>query len=242
MKRIITRIHLWAGLLLGLQVAIWMASGVIMSWFPIEEVRGETRAVPAIPDRISLADARIDLAPVLAEHQPEVIRLKMFRGSPVFHLEAGAATLLLDATSLEPVVIDERLALAIARDDYMGEAPDAAVRLIETDPPLDYAGSLPVWQVKLHDRHGTRIYISPEDGRITARRNNVWRLYDTFWMLHIMDYGERHDFNNPLVKTASLTGLIFALSGLFLVIFRLRSGRYEAEIKRMRSRIFKSEN
>ncbi|VAV89598.1 hypothetical protein MNBD_ALPHA05-2227, partial [hydrothermal vent metagenome] len=33
--KIIHRIHLWAGLLLGIQVIIWMMSGVVMSWFHI---------------------------------------------------------------------------------------------------------------------------------------------------------------------------------------------------------------
>ena len=51
-----------------------------------------------------------------------------------------------------------------------------------------------------------------------ARRNDVWRLYDFFWMLHIMDYRERSNFNHPLVIAASAGAVLLTLTGLVLLI------------------------
>ena len=34
------------------------------------------------------------------------------------------------------------------------------------------------------------------------------------WMLHIMDFDERDDFNTPLLQISALLGLILALTGL----------------------------
>lgn len=72
----------------------------------------------------------------------------------------------------------------------------------------------------LHDAEDTRLYVSPDEGRIVARRTERWRIFDFFWMLHIMDYEERTDFNNPLVIFASVIGLIAAFSGVALLYYR----------------------
>jgi hypothetical protein len=41
-------------------------------------------------------------------------------------------------------------------------------------------------------------------------------------MLHIMDYDKRTDVNNLLLRVASGVGLIFALSGAWLVFYSFR--------------------
>ncbi len=109
--------------------------------------------------------------------------------------------------------------------DYVGEGEIARAALISF-PPKEYRGERPVWRVDFDDRLHTRLYISPSNGEVLARRNDAWRFYDFFWMLHIMDYEERENFNNPLVMTASAAGFIFALSGIIIVIMRLGRGRY----------------
>ena len=72
------------------------------------------------------------------------------------------------------------------------------------------------------DELGTRLYVSTERGLVTARRNNRWRLFDLLWMLHIMDYQERENFNNPLVITAALFALVTVLAGLVLLVIRMQ--------------------
>ena len=55
-----------------------------------------------------------------------------------------------------------------------------------------------------------------------ARRNDDWRFFDFFWMLHIMDYKERENFNNPLLITVSIFALFTVLAGLLLLVLRLQ--------------------
>ena len=88
------------------------------------------------------------------------------------------------------------------------------------DRNTEYRGPLPVWQVVMGDAEDTRLYISPATGDVIARRNDTWRLYDFFWMLHIMDYENRTNFNNPLVITASIAALIASISGIWLIFYR----------------------
>jgi hypothetical protein len=49
----------------------------------------------------------------------------------------------------------------------------------------------------------------------------MWRVFDFFWMLHIMDYGERENFNSPLLITASVVGWVLAVTGIWLVVLWL---------------------
>ncbi len=46
------------------------------------------------------------------------------------------------------------------------------------------------------------------------RRTTRWRVFDFFWMLHVLDFESRDDFNHPLLQVAALLGLLIALSGV----------------------------
>ncbi len=232
LRAIIYRVHLWAGLLLGAQLLLWMASGVVMSWFHIDIVHGDTRAafiaLPELEARsyVSPSDILVQISGVTE------IRLTTLLGRPVYETRTPDGIVLFDAGSGEklPPATEENVR-AIAKSDYVGAASIRDVELME-NPPHEYRGAKPVWRVTIGDDLATRLYISPSTGRIVSRRNWVWRLYDFFFMLHIMEYEDREDFNNPLLRAASATGLIFAISGIILVIWRLKQGQYRFGLQR----------
>ena len=62
-------------------------------------------------------------------------------------------------------------------------------------------------------------------GAVTAIRSDSWRIWDFLWGAHIIDYRERDNINNFLLKFFSILALISALSGiaLFFKTLRLRS-------------------
>ncbi|MCP2775214.1 hypothetical protein, partial [Salmonella enterica] len=74
-----------------------------------------------------------------------------------------------------------------------------------------------MWQVDFNDAAGTSLYIDAQDASVLERRNDTWRVFDVAWMLHIMDYTGREDFNHPLIVTFAIAGLWMALSGLWLL-------------------------
>ncbi|MDH4260266.1 MAG: PepSY domain-containing protein, partial [Gammaproteobacteria bacterium] len=76
-----------------------------------------------------------------------------------------------------------------------------------------------------NDPRKTTIYVSSTTGQVIARRNDIWRLYDFFWMLHIMDYRERVNFNHALLIGASALALGLAASGFWLLFYRVRLRR-----------------
>lgn len=219
-KTLIQRLHLWVGLVLGVQVMLWMLSGVIMSWFHITLVRGETNSLKAPPHELA-AEAYASPGGVIAQTPGATsVELRTLGGRPVYEVRSFNGSALFDASTGEKLSpIGEHTAREVAETDFAGDGALRTIRLLE-DPPHEYRGARPVWRADFDDALSTRIYVSPETGKIAARRNTVWRVYDFFWMLHIMDYKERDDFNNPLVKVSSAAGFIFALTGLFMLIFQ----------------------
>ncbi len=229
-KAIVQRIHLWTGLLLGAQVLLWMASGVIMSWFHLDLVRGETNAVKTTPPELE-ATAYASPGGVIAQMNGATsLELRTFQGRPVYEVKDVDGIALFNARTGDRLApISEETARRVARNDYSGDAKIIKSALM-TDPPHEYRRDKPVWRVDFDDSLHTRIYVSRLTGEVASRRNDIWRVYDFFWMLHIMDYGERTNFNNWFVKIASAAGLIFAISGMIIVVLRFRHGRYKNDV------------
>jgi len=223
MHRFFAKSHKWIGLILGIQVVIWTLGGIVMSWIPIETVRGEHKIAESEPAPLS---ATVDFMPVrelvtMAGQQVLEVRHSMLFGRPVAKIRLSDGTLSIrDAMTgalLTPISADT--AQKIAAADFSLDAAIVSVREV-SEPSVDYHGKMPVWQVKFDDAENSAIYVSPTEARIVARRSTVWRFYDFFWMLHIMDYDERTDFNNWLLIATSFFAALFAMSGFSLLFFR----------------------
>ncbi len=223
----LTSIHKWAGVVIGIQVLLWVAGGLVMSAFPIGLVRGETRSAQAEPAPIGPEEFTDDLRESLAAHGPfAALRSLRIAGRLYFEAQRGDATpLLIDARDgrlLES--IDENLARDAAGRDFTGNERILSAILVE-ERLGEYRGPLPVWQVRFDDARDTTLYVSAANGQVVARRNDIWRLHDFFWMLHIMDYRERVDFNHGLLIGASAIALVLSATGFWLLFYRVRLRR-----------------
>jgi hypothetical protein len=223
----LTSIHKWVGVVIGIQMILWIAGGLVMSAFPIELVRGETQAAVIGPQAIGAAELGFDLRESLAA-SPGITALRTVRIADRLFVEAqrGASpALLFDAGDGRLLAgVDETVAREVARRDFTGEGQAVTATLLN-DRLSEYRGALPVWQVRFDDARDTVIYVSPANGQVLARRNDIWRLYDFFWMLHIMDYRERVNFNHGLLIGASAIALVLAASGFWLLFYRVRLRR-----------------
>lgn len=221
---VLTFVHKWIGIIVGVQIVLWVAGGLVMSAFPIELVRGETASAPPDTRPIDAAELQASLPSVLAAAGP-VESLRTSRVAGRLYLEvtrAGQVPVLVDAANGHLVEgVPAALARQVAEADFTGKGNVTSVTLQDARS-AEYRGALPVWRVEFDDARDTRLYVSPHTGRLVARRNDVWRLYDFFWMLHIMDYDERTDFNHPLLIVASVVALIVSVSGFWLLFYRVR--------------------
>lgn len=213
------KLHKWVGLLIALQFVVWVGSGLVMSLLDHDTVQGNTYrnarvALPPAWPANALVPARVLASSSRAVHAIDSLWLDR---QPVYRLQGEETIWLVDALTGKPVSVDARHAMAIATRDYTGPGrPGQPVRMPEPDlEAREHTG--PLWKVPFADDQATTLYLSAQDGRILERRNDAWRLFDVVWMLHIMDYTGRQNFNNPLVITMAVGGVWMALTGLWLL-------------------------
>jgi hypothetical protein len=222
------KIHRWLGLVVGIQLVFWTASGLFFALNPIEKVRGESEQAeqPALVAGGSIAspdEALHDLRAIHGDVEVLSVLLRPHLETSVYEIrfrsEEVTGWALADTTTgrlRDPVGRDEAVALALADFSEPVEIEGVA-RLTTADPDSEYRGRpLPAYRVDLAHPLGTRIYVSEERGVVTARRNDRWRVFDFLWMFHIMDYEARDDFNTLVLQVASSLGLITILSGFVL--------------------------
>lgn len=217
------KLHKWLGLIIGIQLLAWVLGGLFMTSIPIKTVRGEhLRAAPAAVD---WQKAIHSPAAILNDFpSAKLLRLSHFQGNPAYALEQSSERFLVSAISgLRLANIDAETAKTIAMANFTGKTSAPSTLWIESEPPIEYREKpLPVWQVDMHDEESTHVYVDALTGEVTAMRTATWRVFDFFWMLHVMDYSTRDNFNNPLVITAAAFALITLISGFFMLYFVFR--------------------
>ena len=106
-----------------------------------------------------------------------------------------------------------------ARRIYTGEGKIVSVQLLAKAPQEMQSRKPPYWQVEFEGWNRPTLYLSPQTGELISRRHALWRVFDFAWMLHIMDYDERTDVNNPLLRVATWSAFAMALTGAWLLIW-----------------------
>ncbi len=93
-----------------------------------------------------------------------------------------------------------------------------SVSLIEkVERGVEYRGRrLPIYKVSTDTNDGINIYVDSMTGDIAAIRSDSWRAWDLLWALHIMDYRDRDNINNLLLKIFSVLALISSITGIIL--------------------------
>src|SRR3546814_9083567 len=98
-----------------------------------------------------------------------------------------------------------------------GDGKIVSVRLLTKAPQEMQSRKPPYWQVEFEGWNRPTLYLSPKNGELISRRHALWRVFDFAWMLHIMDYDERTDVNNPLMRVETWTAFAMALTGAWLL-------------------------
>lgn len=216
------RLHKWIGLLIAIQVTLWMLSGFMMGLLDHDVVQGHHRQAHLAPIPLPVASTLLEPAALIRRQNAQEaalggLELRTLLGRAVYRLESGDAVRLVDAASGQVLEITGDVARRIALRDYSGEAGVESVTALQAPAMEVRRHEGPVWRVNFDDEDATSLYVSAEDGSILERRNDTWRLFDVFWMLHIMDYRNREDFNNTLVILAALVAAWFSITGIVLL-------------------------
>ena len=216
--------HRWMGILGGLLVLMWFASGIVMIYHRMPEVGVAERLErlrPIDPSGIRIAPAE---AALLADAPRRGFGLTMLGERPVYRF--GTRTVFADTgEALEGLSTDEALALAgdFSPDNRASLAYDALL----TGPDqwtLETRAFLPLHRIALGDEEDTDVYIADRSGEVvmrTTRSGRAWGyagavlhwLYFTPFRVHSTLWAQT-------IIWLSVAGCLLSLSGLLWGLMR----------------------
>ena len=211
--------HKWLGLFIGLQVVIWSLSGLYMTVVHIDTIHGDHLIHPVQPAQVDARELADPLG-VATAHQGEAVRLAWMREQPIYVVRNDSGEQALDARTGRAVAPPtEQEIRGIANATYTGNEPIASARLITEIPGEIRSRKPPLWRVEFDHWNKPTLYFSPVTGELVSRRHELWRIFDFVWMFHIMDFDERENVNNPLLRAFTWGAVLMASSGIWLLFY-----------------------
>lgn len=219
-------VHKWLALIVLAPMLFWLVSGLFFALYPIERVRSEHRVAQIQPPALDLSTIVQPSALVLPQ-TPTKLTLQQGLGGPRYLAEFGEGVrpMLLDARDGHQVSpLTSEAATAAALGQLNVTLPTQRVDYV-IEASTEYRGALPAWRVAFVDREGLVVYVSADTGQVTARRSDLWRLYDGLWAFHIMDWRDHENFNNGLLIISAAFALVVTIAGIILLPYRLKLPR-----------------
>ncbi|OHD08107.1 MULTISPECIES: PepSY domain-containing protein [unclassified Sphingopyxis] len=217
---LVRRTHKWLALVVGVQALLWTLTGFYMVVVHIDTIHGDHLVRAPVTQPFDLSALAPPSRIVAAAPGASEVRLQRFFDQPVWRAETPEGARLFDARSGAPLpMLTEAQVREQARRIYTGDGKIVSVRLLTGAPQEMQSRKPPYWQVEFEGWNRPTLYLSPQTGELISRRHALWRVFDFAWMLHIMDYDERTDVNNPLLRVATWSAFAMAVSGAWLLIW-----------------------
>ena len=231
----VRKLHLWASVLVGLQVFIWVGTGFYFTLMDHEKSSGrEYSRVIEIETQIEPTKL-LEPAAFLKEYPPAMaMRLNVLLDTPVYILTHKMGlyqhflkeSSIVDAYSGAPIFIDKTWANRIAMASYSGDGNIESTILLR-DGIDDFPKQQNVsWQVNFNDPLKTSVYIEKETGRLIGHSNEDKRFADFIFMLHFMDYANEGSFNNLLIMFFAFITLWLSFTGFIWTVELSLKGQY----------------
>ena len=210
--------HKYLSLIISIQLLLWTVSGIYFAFNKIELVRGEQYLLENQAEDLNLEEVEITFT---AKNLSFIKRLDMW----IIKAETDSGLIYSDLSGKNLEALDEEGAKEVVKRKT-NLRPLEAFRIDKQEKRAEYRGrDLPLYKVTTSASDGINVYVDAFSGAVTAIRSDSWRIWDFLWGAHIIDYRERDNINNFLLKFFSILALISALSGiaLFFKTLKLRS-------------------
>ncbi|WP_338405639.1 hypothetical protein [Sphingobium arseniciresistens] len=217
---VIRRTHKWLALFVGVQALLWTLTGFYMVVVHIDIIHGDD----LVRNPVAAPFELVGLVPParIIQSSPEAseIRLQRLLDRPVWRALTPSGPRLFDAQSGRAIpALGEAQIRMLARRIYTGTGEIVGAKLLTAAPLEMQSRKPPYWQVEFNGWNRPTLYLSPQTGELISRRHALWRVFDFAWMLHIMDYDDRSDVNNPLLRVATWSAFAMAVAGAWLLVW-----------------------
>lgn len=211
MKSIVRNVHKYLSFSISLQLLLWTVSGIYFAFNKIEMVRGE--------QYILTQSYAVDLSQInLNIPEAENVRLSKRFNEEIIIItkDIGKEYLDIKGNSLNKLSTDEALQI-VGNKTTLKPLNVEEIKMEKNGS--EYRGRpLPLYKVISKNKANEKInvYLNVFSGEILAIRSAQWRVWDLMWGFHIIDWQERDNINNFLLKIFSILALISSLTGLLL--------------------------
>jgi len=214
------RTHKWLAVIVGVQAVVWTLSGLYMTAVHIDIIHGDHFVRMPEPRPVPASSLANPIAAARSVPGAESVKLNWLLDRPTYIVAASGTQVLLDARtgSIIPPPTQSEIR-QLAGFWFTGEEPLARVSLIHDLPGEVRGRQPPLWRAQFAGWNKPTLYFSPATGELLTRRHELWRIFDFVWMLHIMDYDERENVNNWLLRTFTWAAVVMALSGAWLLLY-----------------------
>ncbi len=223
----IRRTHRYLGIFIGIQFLLWTLGGLYFSWTNIDEIHGDhlvNRRIetPKFPFKLLSPDSLI-VKYNISKDSLESVRLSPSHDGWYYSLKFKNKIPEVQYNAqngrLRPYM-NRSEALHLAGLYFRNPViPDTVVYVTRQNISsfLDYrGGSLPAWGIHYNQPEKVWLYLSVDKHRLEKVRTDKWKVFDFLWMLHIMDFNERDNINNTILRIFSILGLLTITSGFIL--------------------------
>lgn len=201
--------HKYLSLVISIQLLLWTISGIYFAFNKIELVRGEQYLIEQKVSKLNLKEVESSFS---AKNVNFVRRLDEW----IIKVETDSG---FSYTDLQGQNLDELNAEEVKEvvRQSTNLIPLMAQRIDKPEIRAEFRGrNLPIFKVATSTTDNINVYVDAFTGEVTAIRSDSWRIWDFLWGAHIIDYSERENINNFLIKILSILALISSLSGIVL--------------------------
>ncbi|MDA7702264.1 PepSY domain-containing protein [Gammaproteobacteria bacterium] len=211
MNFLVRKIHKYLSFFISLQLLLWTVSGIYFAFNKIELVRGE--------QYLNHVETNFDLSKLNIEiEKAKAVEFKKRLGQEIVIIKTKDTTKYLNMTG-QPL---KKISMEDAMNSVSSQTiliPFATEEVVNEKSGSEYRGrSLPIYRVKSKNEKGAElnVYINTYSAEVVAIRSNKWKIWDLMWGFHIMDWKERDNIDNLLLKIFSILALVSSVTGIML--------------------------
>jgi hypothetical protein len=211
MNFLVRKTHKYLSFFISLQLLLWTISGIYFAFNKIELVRGE--------QYLNHLETSFDLSKLEFEiEKAKEVEFKKRLGTEIVIIKTKDATRYLNMLGqpLTKISMEDAMASVLTQTTLI---PFATEEIVNEKSGSEYRGrSLPIYRVKSKNAKGTElnVYINVYSAGVVAIRSNKWKIWDLMWGFHIMDWKERDNIDNILLKIFSILALVSSVTGIML--------------------------
>ena len=207
--------HKYLSLAISVQLLLWTISGIYFAFNKIELIRGEQYI-------LEQENTEVDFKEITASLNAKNIGILRRLNELVLKVEEGSNIYYLDLKGNKITSLTANEAKQIVREKT-SLSPLEVVKIENLSKGSEFRGrNLPLFKISTASNEGVNVYVDAMSGEVVAIRSDSWRTWDFLWGTHIMDYAERENIDNFLLKIFSILALVSALSGIILFLSGLR--------------------